>query len=76
MGVRLDGHVTFPNLGYKKDTFLEPSLVSNILFSLLTKTTTTTIPLECLLPHLPASRLLRSGLVQQLFVLLCLTGIL
>ena len=24
-----DGIVVFPNLGYKKDTFLEPSLVSN-----------------------------------------------
>ena len=37
MGVRLDGHVTIPNLGYKKDAFLEPSLVSNIPFSHLTK---------------------------------------
>ena len=37
MGMRLDGHVTIPYLGYKKDTFLEPSLVSNIHFSHLTK---------------------------------------
>ena len=28
-GVRLGGHVMVPNLGYKKDTFLEPSLISN-----------------------------------------------
>ena len=31
MGVHLDGHVMVPNLGYQKDTFLEPSLVSNFL---------------------------------------------
>ena len=37
MGMYLDGHVTIPYLGYKKDTFLEPSLVSNIHFSHLTK---------------------------------------
>ena len=30
-GVRLDGCVMVPNLGYKKDTFLELSLVSNFL---------------------------------------------
>ena len=29
--MHLDGHVMVPNLGYKKDTFLEPSLVSNFL---------------------------------------------
>ena len=31
MGVCLEGHVMVPNLGYKKDTFLELSLVSNFL---------------------------------------------
>ena len=30
-GVRLGGHVMVPNLGYKKDAFLEPSLISNSL---------------------------------------------
>ena len=30
----LDGIAVFPNLGYKKDTFLEPSLVSNNFSSL------------------------------------------
>ena len=33
----------FPNLGYKKDTFLEPSLVSNN-FSLFPNKPTSTIP--------------------------------
>ena len=28
-GSVLDGLAVFPNLGYKKDAFLEPSLVSN-----------------------------------------------
>ena len=28
-GSALDGFAVFPNLGYKKDAFLEPSLVSN-----------------------------------------------
>ena len=28
-GSALDGITVFPNLGYKKDAFLEPSLVSN-----------------------------------------------
>ena len=55
-----DGHVIIPNLGYKKDTFL----ASNIHSSHLTKTTTPILPLECLLPHLLASCLLRSGFVQ------------
>ena len=33
-GSASDGHVIIPNLDYKKDTFLEPSLVSNIHFFL------------------------------------------
>ena len=41
MGVHLDGHVMVPNLGYKKDTFLEPSLVSNFL----SNTPITTLPI-------------------------------
>ena len=74
-GNALDGHMIIPNLGYKKDTFLEPSLVSNIHFSLLNKTTIPIpIPIECLHPC-PASLLLRSSLVQNIFVLLYLTGI-
>ena len=32
-GSASDGHVIIPNLGYKKDAFLEPSLASNIHFS-------------------------------------------
>ena len=75
MEMCLDGHVTIPNLGYKKDTFLEPSLVSNIYFSHFTKPTIPFLPLECLQPHPPASLLLRSGLIQKIFVLLYLTGI-
>ena len=35
----LDGLVVFPNLGYKKDAFLEPSLVSNNFSSSPTKPT-------------------------------------
>ena len=75
MGMRLDGHVTIPNLGYKKDAFLELSLVSNIYFSHFTKPTIPFLPLERLPPHPPTSLLLRSGLIQKTFVLLYLTGI-
>ena len=35
------GRVVFPNLGYKKDTFLDPSLVSNNFSSHPNKPTTT-----------------------------------
>ena len=35
-----NGVAVFPNLGYKKDTFLEPSLVSNNFSSSPNKTTT------------------------------------
>ena len=35
-----DGIAVFPNLGYKKDTFLEPSLVSNNFSSSPNKPTT------------------------------------
>ena len=38
-----DGIDVFPNLGYKKDAFLEPSLVSNN-FPLLPNKSTSTIP--------------------------------
>ena len=44
-GVHLEGHVMVPNLGYKKDAFLELSLISNFLLD-------TTLPLPpqlCLL---------------------------
>ena len=74
-GSASDGHVIIPNLGYKKDIFLEPSLISNIHFSHLTKPTIPIpIPIECLHYH-PTSLLLRSGLIQKIFVLLYLTGI-
>ena len=39
----LDGVAVFPNLGYKKDAFLEPSLVSNN-FPLSPNKPTSTIP--------------------------------
>ena len=39
-GSASDGLVMFPNLGYKKDAFLEPSLVSNNFSSLPNKSTT------------------------------------
>ena len=42
-GVRLGGHVMVPNLGYKKDTFLEPSLISNFLTNTPTTNTSTTM---------------------------------
>ena len=42
-GSASDGIAVFPNLGYKKDAFLEPSLVSNN-FPLLPNKPTTTIP--------------------------------
>ena len=44
-GVRLEGHVMVPNLGYKKVAFLEPSLISNFLTDTpITNTTTTMSP--------------------------------
>ena len=47
-GVRLEGHVMVPNLGYKKDAFLEPSLISNFLTNIPTTTTSTTMfPTHC-----------------------------
>ena len=39
-GSALDGIAVFPNLGYKKDAFLEPSLVSNNFSSSPNKPTT------------------------------------
>ena len=39
-GSASDGIVVFPNLGYKKDAFLEPSLVSNNFPSSPSKSTT------------------------------------
>ena len=67
--------VIIHNLGYKKDAFLEPSLVSNIYLSHLTKPTIPIpVPIKCLHSR-PTSLLLRSGLVQKIFVLLYLTGI-
>ena len=41
--VHLGGHVMVPNLGYKKDAFLEPSLISNFPFDTPTTTTLTTM---------------------------------
>ena len=52
-GVRLEGHMMVPNLGYKKDTFLEPSLISNFLFD----TTLPIPPLLCLPLAAPTSKL-------------------
>ena len=44
-GMRLEGHVMVPNLGYKKDAFLEPSLISNFLTDTpITHTPTTMSP--------------------------------
>ena len=42
-GVRLEGHVMVPNLGYKKDAFLEPSLISNFLSNTPSTNTSTTM---------------------------------
>ena len=43
--VCLEGHVMVPNLGYKKDAFLEPSLISNFLTDTpITNTSTTMSP--------------------------------
>ena len=33
-GMCPEGHMMVPNLGYKKDTFLEPSLISKFLFDI------------------------------------------
>ena len=52
-GVRLEGHVMVPNLGYKKDTFLELSLISNFLFDI----TLPIPPLLCLPLATPTSKL-------------------
>ena len=52
-GVRLEGHVMVPNLGYKKDAFLEPSLISNFLFDI----TLPIPPLLCLPLVVPTSKL-------------------
>ena len=52
-GVRLEGHVMVPNLGYKKDAFLELSLISNFLLDL----PNITIPQPCLLLVAPTSKL-------------------
>ena len=42
-GVRLEGHMMVPNLGYNKDAFLEPSLISNFLTDIPTTNTSTTM---------------------------------
>ena len=42
-GVHLEGHVMVPNLDYKKDAFLESSLISNFLSSSPITTTSTTM---------------------------------
>ena len=48
MKVHLDGHVMVPNLGYKKDTFLELSLVSDFLSNApITTLPTTTTMVNC-----------------------------
>ena len=52
-GVHLEGHVMVPNLGYKKDAFLELSLISNFLFDI-------TLPIPpplCLPLAVPTSKL-------------------
>ena len=52
-GICLEGHVMVPNLGYKKDTFLEPSLISNFLIDI----PNITIPQLCLLLVTPIGKL-------------------
>ena len=69
-----DGIVVFPNLGYKKDAFLEPSLVSNNFSS--SPNTPTTIPtlnttaLFLIAPCPPTA--CNSNNRSNLLVLLCL----
>ena len=46
-GVRLRGHVMVPNLGYKKDTFLELSLISNLLCDIPITTTPSEMSPNC-----------------------------
>ena len=46
-GVCLGGHVMVPNLGYKKDAFLELSLISNFPFDTPITTTLTTMSPTC-----------------------------
>ena len=60
-GVRLVGHVMVPNLGYKKDTFLELSLISNFLSDIPTPL----LPLLCLPPTVPTDKLV-ANLLQAL----------
>ena len=55
-GVRLEGHVMVPNLGYKKDAFLELSLISNFLFDI----PNITIPQLCLLLVAPTNKFVAS----------------
>ena len=62
-GVRLEGHVMVPNLGYKKDAFLEPSLISNFLFNI----TLPIPPLLCLPLVTPTDKLV----INLTWVLLC-----
>ena len=70
----LDGVAVFPNLGYKKDAFLEPSLVSNNFSS--SPNTPTTIPtlnttaLFLIAPCPPTA--CNSNNRSNLLVLLCL----
>ena len=45
--VRLGGHVMVPNLDYKKDAFLESSLISNFLSNTSITTTSTTMSPTC-----------------------------
>ena len=52
-GVRLEGHMMVPKLGYKKDAFLEPSLISNFLFNI----TLPIPPLLCLPLVAPTDKL-------------------
>ena len=59
--VRLEGHVMVPNLGYKKDAFLEPSLISNFPFDIPIPS----LPQLCLLPVTPTSKLV-ANLCQTL----------
>ena len=62
--VRLGGHMMVPNLGYKKDAFLEPSLISNFLIDI----PHITIPQLCLPLATPTSKLV----ANPIRVLLCL----
>ena len=62
-GIRLEGHVMVPNLGYKKNAFLELSLISNFLIDI----PNITITQLCLPLVAPTNKLV----ANPIWVLLC-----